>query len=861
GHPEFSHDGTMIAFDSDRDGDSDIYTVPVTGGTPFQVQNQVANEKRPTWSPDDTEIAFDSDAASQDIWRVAATGGPLTQVTSHPALDNDAEYSADGSMILFDSNRTGSIHVFIVPTDGGVAQQLTTVSGPNFDPEWSPDFTQIAFNSGRGVSQDVWIMPPSGEPAVQVTNGPGVDAILAWSPDGTQIAFVSDRLGQKEIYVVDLDTTPPPPSSDLAMAKSVDDPAPFEDDTVVYTVSVTNNGTLDNSGIDVADVLPAGVTFVSALPSQGSYSAGTGIWSVGSLIAGASASLDLTVTVNPGTAGQTVTNTASVTAAAETDPVAFNNSASVDIDVQTVQTGVVFTQLVSGGVSDQRPAWSPDGQIVICDSNRAGNRDLWYVAAGGGTPNQLTFNKKFDGQPEYHPDGSRVVFSAVANAGSDLYTKAMPPPSPTLSLLIDPSSADRYPEYSPDGLQVVIDKASDIYQMPAAGGAPSVLVTNPANEGHPAYSPDGQWVAYNSDRMGSVDIWVVPAAGGAEIQMTTSTALDGTADWSPDGQWIAFHSDRDGQAAIWAMPFNGGAGGTPVKLSDGGGADTQPNFSPDGTEIAFSRNGDIWKMSNFQSLLSAAKSLPDERPVDLIAAARAGSAMTASQNVDLEMRAAVDRIDPAEGDEVIFEVTVVDVSAGDATGVQIEQILPPGLTLVSSTATDGTYNSAAANWTVPALVAGASAVLEIHATVDFGTAGQTIASSSTVSTADQPDLDGTNDSDWVQMVIGAGADPTPAVIVQGLPTEFSLAPARPNPFRSSTTFQFDLPRAGYAELVVFDVTGRRVKTLVRDDLAAGRFDAVWDGRDEAGARTAPGVYFVRLQTQGFGDTRKAVRLD
>ena len=59
-----------------------------------------------------------------------------------------------------------------------------------------------------------------------------------------------------------------------------------------------------------------------------------------------------------------------------------------------------------------------------------------------------------------------MVFSAVANAGTDLYTKAMPPPSPTLSLLIDPSSADRYPEYSPDGLQVVIDKASDIYTMP-----------------------------------------------------------------------------------------------------------------------------------------------------------------------------------------------------------------------------------------------------------------------------------------------------------------------------------------------------------------------------------------------------------
>jgi len=752
--------------------------------------------------------------------------------------------------------------VYVVPTNGGVAQQLTTVNGPNFDPEWSPDFTQIAFNSGRGVSQDVWIMPAGGEPpAVQVTNGPGVDAILAWSPDGTQIAFVSDRLGQKEIYVVDLDTSPPPPSSDLAVAKSVDDPAPFEDDTVTYTVTVTNNGTLDNSGIEITDALPAGVTFVSALPSQGSYSSGTGVWTVGSLIASASASLDLTVTVDPGTSGQTITNTASVTAAVQPDPVSFNNTASAGITVQTVVSGVIFTPLVSGGVSDQRPAWSPDGQTIVFDSNRAGNRDLWYVSSSGGTPTQLTFNKKFDGQPEWHPDGSRVVFSAVANAGSDLYTKAMPPPSATLSLLIDPSSADRYPEYRPDGLQVVIDKASDIYVMPAGGGTPTVLVTNPANEGHPAYSPDGLWVAYNSDRMGSVDVWVIPTAGGTEIQMTTAPGLDGTADWSPDGQWLAFHSDRDGQAAIWAMPWNGGAGGAAIKLSDGNGADTQPTFSPDGTEIAFSRNGNIWKMTNFQSLLQMAKDLPDERATDLIAAARSGAAATASQNIDVELRASVDRIDPVEGDEVIFEVTAENVSAHDATGLQIEQLLPAGLTLTSFTSTDGTYDPAVGNWTVPTLVAGTSAVLEIHATVDFGTAGQTIASSSTLSAADQPDLDDTNDSDWVQMVVGTGSGPTPAVTVTGLPTEFQLAPGRPNPFRSSTTFRFDLPRPGHAELVVYDVTGRRVKTLVKGDLAAGRFDAVWDGRDEGGARTAPGVYFVRLQTQGFGETRKAVRLD
>ena len=62
------------------------------------------------------------------------------------------------------------------------------------------------------------------------------------------------------------------------------------------------------------------------------------------------------------------------------------------------------------------------------------------------------------------------------------------------------------------------------------------------------------------------------------------------------------------------------------------------------------------------------------------------------------------------------------------------------------------------------------------------------------------------------------------------------------------------------DLSVFDVTGRRVRTLVDGRMEAGRFDVEWDGRDEGGRRTAPGVYFVRLQSSDFGATRKAVRL-
>ncbi len=68
----------------------------------------------------------------------------------------------------------------------------------------------------------------------------------------------------------------------------------------------------------------------------------------------------------------------------------------------------------------------------------------------------------------------------------------------------------------------------------------------------------------------------------------------------------------------------------------------------------------------------------------------------------------------------------------------------------------------------------------------------------------------------------------------------------PSPFRDATAVAFALPRAARVRVEVFDVSGRRVDTLVDGMLSAGRHEAAWDGRDATGRRTASGVYFLRL---------------
>jgi hypothetical protein len=87
----------------------------------------------------------------------------------------------------------------------------------------------------------------------------------------------------------------------------------------------------------------------------------------------------------------------------------------------------------------------------------------------------------------------------------------------------------------------------------------------------------------------------------------------------------------------------------------------------------------------------------------------------------------------------------------------------------------------------------------------------------------------------------------------------ALHPCYPNPFNPMTTISYDLRERVPVTLAIYDVTGRRVKTLVdREAANAGRYEKVWDGRDETGRAVASGVYFYRLDAGGYTETRRMV---
>jgi hypothetical protein len=91
-----------------------------------------------------------------------------------------------------------------------------------------------------------------------------------------------------------------------------------------------------------------------------------------------------------------------------------------------------------------------------------------------------------------------------------------------------------------------------------------------------------------------------------------------------------------------------------------------------------------------------------------------------------------------------------------------------------------------------------------------------------------------------------------------VPAGLSLLANHPNPFSVSTTLQFEVPEPSHVRLTVFDVMGRRVRTLI-DDVQSARVASIeWDGRSETGRPMASGAYLVRLEADGQSVTRTLI---
>jgi serine/threonine-protein kinase len=175
--------------------------VPVTTGAQVIENLNVSHDGR--W------LLYESDVAgNSDIYRVPLDGGTAERLTSDPTDEFSADLSPDGRELAFHSWRTGSRDLWVQPLDGGPLQHVTTSPGHEWTPHWSPDGRALVFISGV-AQRSVWIVRRDahgawGAPRERVASG----YWPVWSPDGRSIAYGSSLLGGS-LMVVSSDTGAP----------------------------------------------------------------------------------------------------------------------------------------------------------------------------------------------------------------------------------------------------------------------------------------------------------------------------------------------------------------------------------------------------------------------------------------------------------------------------------------------------------------------------------------------------------------------------------------------------------------------------------------------------------------------------
>jgi len=88
------------------------------------------------------------------------------------------------------------------------------------------------------------------------------------------------------------------------------------------------------------------------------------------------------------------------------------------------------------------------------------------------------------------------------------------------------------------------------------------------------------------------------------------------------------------------------------------------------------------------------------------------------------------------------------------------------------------------------------------------------------------------------------------------PPEFSLSQNYPNPFNPVTNVEFSVSRTAHVKLDIFNIVGQKVRTLVDEEMKAGKYVVDWDGKDENAHWVSSGIYFYRMKAEDFSDMKK-----
>ncbi|RAJ08678.1 putative repeat protein (TIGR01451 family), partial [Chitinophaga skermanii] len=648
-------------------GNELVFTLTATNDGLSTAHNVVVTDTLPAGYTFVSSTPTNAYNATTGIWAIdslesGASAELKIRATVKPAGEylNKAMISATEKDPVLHNNRD-SVSVTVVPVVDVAVQKSVNNTTP--DVGATVRFTIAATNNGPSTATVVSVEDalPSGYTFVSATASKGAYTAGVWSigtltngetatltVDAT-VNPTGDYKNAAQIFVTEKQTnlvndtasvTPVPvPVTDLAITKTIINATPDAGATITFTLTATNNGPSDATGVKVVDTLLSGYTFLGNTATTGasSYNATTGIWTINSLPSGTSETLTIVATVNP--TGD------------------YNNSAIIsgnEKESDTTNNKAVITTPVVRPIADLEIVKTVDS--TTADAGSEVNFTLTAINHGVSTATNVVVN-------DVLPTGFTFVSSTSNNY--DVSTGVW-----TIGTLAKDATA-----------------SITVKALVNASGTYVNTATITATEHDPVTTNNTSSVTVT--RVPLVDVAVVKTVNnstpdvGKNVTFTIKATNAGPStatntvvnDALPTGYSLVSATPTAGTytAGVWTI-------GTLAK-------DAEETLTIVATVNATGSYTNTATISATEKEIVTSNNTSSVTPVPVPVA-------------ELSIVKTIDNATPDAGSEVVFTVNVTNAGPSTATGVKVTEQLKSGYTYKSSTVTAGTYDAATGIWNI-----------------------------------------------------------------------------------------------------------------------------------------------------------------
>ncbi|WP_430451466.1 DUF11 domain-containing protein [Rhodopirellula europaea] len=672
-------------------------------------------------------LSFDAngfaDGSRSVIWDGAGDNAATVDDDGLGAIDLTSGGSATGLRFVIGSVTSGTA-VIRLYSDDGIAGSQTLVSEATLTipalPTQPTSVEYIPFTDFQAVSGSGADLTQIGAIELEVSGGPDYDAI-------------ADLLGTvgPTIIVQNIDNAG---EADLELTKTLITTEPTLNENVVFDVVVTNNGPDPATGIVVTDRIPTGIINTTGTTSTGTFTPGTGLWTIPSLAVGASATLRLTGQLD---SLDPQTNVAEITAAEQLDtdsPRDNNVLADDDQDAATVTATRVDLQL-SKAVSDSQPNVGEEITFTLTLQNSSLDTatDATLSTATGilvedRLPAGLTLigNTPSAGT-SFNTSTNRWSISSLDVGGlATLELVARVDQAGEFTNVAEVLTVAQTDRDSAPGNDLIDEDDQDevLIQTPVADLSLTKTVSN-----------ESPTVGENVTFTITVDNDGPNNATGVQVQDRLPAGLTYVSDVTSSGTY-------DSDTGLWIV-------GDVTAPNPGNPIPAMPTLQ------IIARVDSLGIKTNSATITASDQSDPDSTPGAGASTEDDTDSATLTPNaIDLQLTKTVTPTRPEPGDSITYTITLSNAESSaaipitTATNIQVTDLLPAGLILQDAQVTDGTHVDATGIWTVDSLAAGASETLTLTAILDPGRSDlfASITNTAEVTQAAQFDPDSTPDN-------------------------------------------------------------------------------------------------------------------